>query len=455
MDIENLILSGLIHNEDYGRKVLPYIKKEFFNEGQNVLLFTLIQDHISKYNDFPTKEILQIELNELENIPTSIYESTQSRINELKEYETKLDWLVDTTEKFCKERSLKNAISKAIEIYKTENEPTSVIPKILQDALAVSFNTSVGHDFIDDAEKRYDYYHETVSRIPFNLYYLNRVTNGGLPPKTLTVFLAGVNIGKTQLMCHCAANNLLYGYNVLYITLEMSQEEIAKRIDANLLDVAMDDLDKLSKKEYMSKIDKLNATCKGKLIVKEYPTSQAHTGHFRHLINELKIKRNFTPDIVYIDYINICASSRIKRGRADSYEYIKAIAEELRGLGVEMNFPLVTATQLNRQGFKSSDIDITDTAESFGLPATADLMIGLISTEELEESGQILCKQLKNRLGNKQINKAFVIGVDRQKMRFFDVEDSAQEDIIDGPAFDNSKFNEEEHERRKSRFSFQ
>lgn len=454
MSIVNLILGGLIHNEDYGRKVLPFINHEYFDSPNYKLLFNVISEHVAKYNSFPTKEILHIELNEKENIPDDIFKSTQTLISSLESSDAKLEWLVDKTEEFCKERALYNAISKSVAIYKDSEKPKGEISKLLETALAVSFDTNIGHDFIDDSNKRYEYYHTTVSRIPFDLFYFNKITNNGLPAKTLTVFLAGVNIGKTQLMAHCAANNLRSGYNVLYITLEMAEEEIAKRIDANLLNVEMDNLDKLSKKDYDRKIENLKTTCKGKLLIKEYPTSQAHTGHFRHLVNELKIKKKFAPDIIYIDYINICASSRIKRGQANSYEYIKAIAEELRGLAVEMEVPVVTATQLNRTGFKSSDIDITDTAESFGLPATADLMIGLISTDELEEAGQILCKQLKNRLGNKQNNKMFVIGVDRSKMRFFDVEDTAQEDIIDGPAFDNSKFGDEENERTKSRFQF-
>jgi hypothetical protein len=388
-----------------------------------------------------------------------VYQDTQDLISNLDPTvieNKKLDWLLDQTEKFCQDRAIFQAIHQSIKILddKTGKMTKGAIPKLLQDALAVSFHTEIGHDFIEDADKRFDYYHTDVDRIPFDLEFFNKITNGGLPDKTLTVFLAGVNVGKTQLMCHCAGNNLRDGFNVLYITLEMSQEEIAKRIDANLLDVAMDDLAVLPKDVYDKKIQKLRDKTKGKLIVKEYPTSQGHVGHFRHLLNELRLKKNFIPDIIYIDYINICASSRIKRGQANSYEYIKAIAEEMRGLAVEFEVPIATATQLNRTGFKSSDIDMTDTAESFGLPATADLMIGMVITEELEELGQIMCKQLKNRLGSKHTNKRFIIGVDRAKMRFHDVDQSAQEDLLDGPTFDNSKFGEEENERNKPKSKF-
>lgn len=460
--IDKLILSHLLHNEDYGRRVLPFIKEEYFLEKSFRTTFKLIEEHVTKYNVFPTKEALFIELQNAVGVDSGEYKSTTELISDLNDTptDTKIDWLLDQTEKFCQDKAVYNAIYKSIKILedKNGNLTKGSIPKLLQDALSVSFETNIGHDFIEDAEKRYDYYHTDVARIPFDLEYFNKVTNGGLPDKTLTVFLAGVNVGKTQLMCHCAGNNLRDGKNVLYITMEMSQEEIAKRVDANLLDVSMDDLVLLPKDVYDRKIEKLREKTKGKLLVKEYPTSQAHTGHFRHLINELRLKKNFEPDIVYIDYINICASSRIKRGQANSYEYIKAIAEEMRGLAVEHELPLVTATQLNRSGFRSSDIDMADTAESFGLPATADLMIGMVSTEELEELGQIMCKQLKNRLGSKQTNKRFIIGVDRAKMRFYDVEQEAQDDLMDSPndksTFDNSKFGDEENERNKPRSKF-
>lgn len=450
MNNELLILSQLICNEEYGRKTIPFLKEEYFSDKEYKTAFKIIEQHVQKYNKFPTKDVLLVELDTLTDLSENLFNDTKEVITKLTSDDQNLDWLVDTTEKFCQDKALVNALYKSIKIYEDKNAPKGNMAKLLQDALTVSFDSNIGHDFINDAANRFDYYHSTVSRIPFDLFYFNTITNGGLPNKTLTVFLAGVNVGKTALMCHCAANNLRDGRNVLYITLEMSQEEIAKRIDANLLDVEMDDLVKISKDVYTRKIDKLKNTTKGKLLIKEYPTSQAHVGHFRHLINELKLKKNFIPEIVYIDYINICASSRIKKGMANSYEYIKAIAEEMRGLAVECDLPIVTATQLNRTGFKSSDIDMTDTAESFGLPATADLMIGMISTEQLEEQDQILCKQLKNRLGNKRTNARFIIGIDRAKMRFYDVEASAQDDIIDGPTvFDNSNFGDEENERSR------
>lgn len=459
--IEKTILSHLLYNEEYGRRTLPYIKEDYFNDKAQRKTFELINNHVNKYNAFPTKEALQIELENEDDLNEKAFNDTRELISSLEaDASTKLDWLRDQTEKFCQDRAIFQAIHQAIKILddKTGKLTKGSIPKLLQDALSVTFQTEIGHDFIEDADKRYDYYHTDVKRIRFDLELFNDVTNGGLPDKTLTVFLAGVNVGKTQLMCHCAGNNLRDGKNVLYITMEMSQEEIAKRVDANLLDVSMDDLALIPKDAYDKKMTRLREKTKGKLIIKEYPTSQGHVGHFRHLLNELRLKKNFVPDIIYIDYINICASSRIKRGQANSYEYIKAIAEEMRGLAVEFEVPIVTATQLNRSGFKSTDIDMTDTAESFGLPATADLMIGLVITEELEELGQIMCKQLKNRLGSKMVNKRFIIGVDRAKMRFHDVEQSAQEDLLDGPeektAFDNTKFGNEEHERTKPKSKF-
>ena len=457
--IETTILSNLMFNEGYGRKALPHLNASYFSEQAHKIAFELINSHINKYNSFPTKESLQIELSLRDNLSGNNAAAAGELIASLQvEQENNLEWLMDQTEKFCQNKAIYNAIYESIKILEN-GEKTSTkgsIPKLLQDALSVSFNTEIGHDFIDDAARRFEYYNNSVSRIPFDLHYFNEITNGGLPDKTLTVFLAGVNVGKTQLMCHCAGNNLREGYNVLYITMEMAQEEIAKRIDANLLDVSMDDLKKLTKKQYDKKISRIKEKTKGKLIIKEYPTTQAHTGHFRHLLNELKLKKNFIPDILYIDYINICASSRVKRGQANSYDYVKAIAEEFRGLAVEYEIPLVTATQLNRSGFKSSDIDMSDTAESFGLPATADFMLGMITTEELEDMNQIMCKQLKNRLGSKQTNKRFVIMVDRAKMRFADAEDDAQENITDGPVMDNTNFGKEEHERTrpKSKFDF-
>lgn len=454
--IEHTILSNLVYNEEFGRKVLPFIDESYFADDSQKLAFRLIYKYIDEYNTFPTTEALQIELKQKENISPHTYEDTQQLLGSLTSIEgTSLEWLLDKTEKFCQERALFNALRESIAIIDNKNSKHSKgqIPKLLQDALAVSFNTEIGHDYLDDADKRFDYYHTKVARIPFHLDYLNKVTKGGLPKKTLSVFIAGVNVGKTMMMCDCAGNNLRDGYNVLYISMEMSQEEISKRIDANLLDITLDDLETVPKETFDKRIDRVRNTTKGKLIVREYPTSQAHVGHFRHLLNELKLKKNFLPDIIYIDYINICASSRIKRGQANSYEYIKAISEELRGLAVEFELPIVTATQLNRSGFKSSDVDMDDTAESFGLPATADLMLALISTEQHEEMNQIRCKQLKNRLGSKQSFTSFMIGIDRAKARFYDVEQESPDEII--PAgqgvFDNTRFGNEENERNKPR----
>lgn len=462
MNIEHLILSQLIYNDQYGRKTVPFIKDEYFNGKPEKLIFNLINDYLVKYNEFPTKEALLIDLESKDGLEENVYRNTQELIADLKVTENNnLEWLLDTTETFCQEKAIYNAIYDSIKVLedKTGKLTKGSIPKLLQDALAVSFDTHIGHDFIEDWDNRYDYYNRLLNRIPFDLALLNEITGGGIPNKTLSVLMAGTNVGKTQFMCHMAGNNLRDGFNVLYITMEMAEEEISKRIDANLLDIPMDDLKDLKKEEYERRINKLRESTKGKLIVKEYPTASASAGNFRHLLNELKLKKKFSPQIVYIDYINICASYRLKAGnKGGSYEYVKAIAEELRGLAVEHNLPIVTATQTNRTGFTSSDVGLEDVSESFGLPQTADFMAALIATEELEAMGQIMVKQLKNRLSDKSQNKRFVIGVDRSKMRFFDVEQSAQEDVMDGPSpFDNSKFGDEDNERGKpkSKFGFQ
>lgn len=454
MNIEKTIFSNLTYNEEYARKVVPFLKSEYFSDNSDKIVFDLIHTFIQKYNNLPTKEALLVDLSNKENLNQDTYVSCKETINTLIKEKPDLNWLVERTEKFCQEKSIYNAIMESIHILddKTGKKTKGSIPELLSNALAISFDSHIGHDYIEDAEKRFEYYHRKLDRIPFDIEYFNKITGGGLPKKTLSVFLAGVNVGKTQLMCHMAGANLREGKNVLYITMEMSEEEISKRIDANLLDISMDELMVIPKESFEKKIHKLKNKSNGKLIVKEYPTSQAGSSNFRYLLNELKIKKKFTPDIVYIDYINICCSSRLRRGTSNSYEYIKAIAEELRGLAVETNLPIVTATQLNRAGFKSSDVDMTDTAESFGLPATADFMAALISTEELEDLGQIIVKQLKNRLGNKNTNKRFVIGVDREKMRFYDVDMSAQEDLLDGPVMDNTDFGMEEENRKKKKF---
>ncbi len=450
MSIEKLILSNLIENEEYSRKVIPFIKTEYFQSFSQKLVFDLIENYVKNYNAFPTKKALIIDLENKDGINEQTFKESKEIIEELKVEKTELQWLLDQTEKYCQEKAIYNAIMSSIQILddKTGKIAKGSIPQLLSDALAVSFDTHIGHDFLEDTNARYEYYHRKENRIPFDLTYLNSITNGGLPNKTLNIALAGTGVGKSLFMCHCAGSNLSKGYNVLYITLEMAEEEIAKRIDANLIDSTMDELINLPKKYYDTKIEKVKKKTTGRLIIKEYPTACAGSGNFRHLLNELKIKKNFVPDIIYIDYLNICVSSRMKQGaNVNSYTYIKAIAEELRGLAVEFNVPIVSATQTTRSGYSNSDVELTDTSESFGLPATADFMFALISTEELQDLGQIIVKQLKNRYSDPSTNRRFVIGVDRARMKLYDVEQSAQEDLLDGPVMDNTTFGQEDHER--------
>ena len=448
--IEKLIFSNLVNNEEYGRKVIPFLKEEYFTSYSDKVLFNLIWDYMKEYNTFPSKEALAIDLSNKEGINQQTFTDCKETIGSIEfDPSTKLDWLLDKTEQFCQEKAVYNAIMKSIEIIDNKNNQTSkgAIPQILTDALGVSFDSHIGHDFLDDAESRYEFYHTREVRIPFDLHYMNAITQGGIPRKTLNVILAGTGVGKSLAMCHMAAANMAAGFNVLYITLEMAEERIAERIDANLLDVTIDDLKLLPKDSYNKKIEKLRNKVKGKLKIKEYPTATAGSANFRHLINELKIKKNFIPDIIYIDYLNICISSRIKNGaNVNSYTIVKAIAEELRGLAVENNVPIVTATQTTRGGYSNSDVGLEDTSESFGLPATADFMFALITSEELEELGQIMVKQLKNRYSDPGVNRRFVIGVDRSRMRLFDAEDSAQKDIMDGPVMEKSRFVERESE---------
>jgi archaellum biogenesis ATPase FlaH len=409
----------------------------------------------------PTKEALVIEIDKKINLTDEQHKKTISLVDDVCIHEDIGDtnWLVDATEGFCQEKAIYNGIMQSIQILDNkvdtkEKLDKGAIPSILADALSVSFDNHVGHDFIDDAEDRYDFYHRVEQRIPFDLDYLNRITKGGLPQKSLNIVLAGTGVGKSLFMCHCAAANLSIGKNVLYITLEMAEERIAERIDANLMNVEVDRLIGVSKETYISKVDRIREKTSGKLIIKEYPTASANVTHFKHLLNELKLKRQFIPDIIYIDYLNICSSSRVKQGNSvNSYTYIKAIAEELRGLAVEHKVPVVSATQTTRSGYTNTDVGLEDTSESFGLPATADLMFALISTEELEAMNQIMVKQLKNRYNDPTTNKRFVIGVDRAKMKLYDVEQSAQSDISDsgqvdtGPAFDKTDFGKRERSR--------
>ena len=459
MAIETTILSNLVFNEEYARKVIPFLKDDYFSNQKDRTVFKLITEYVNNYNAFPSKEALAIDLSNKDGISEESFKQSKELISALtQDTETKIDWLLDQTEKFCQDKAIYNAIMASIGILDDRTGKTSkgAIPQILSDALAVSFDTHIGHDFIEDADTRYEFYHTKEVRIPFDLDYFNKITQGGLPKKTLNIALAGTGVGKSLFMCHCAAANLLKGLNVLYITLEMAEERIAERIDANLLDVTIDELKILPKDVYDKKIARVKNKTTGKLIVKEYPTACAGSANFRHLLNELKIKKNFVPDIIYIDYLNICMSSRIKHGaNVNSYTLIKAIAEELRGLAVEFNVPIVSATQTTRSGYSNSDVGLEDTSESFGLPATADFMFALVKqSEEMADLNQIVVKQLKNRYGDPNINSRFIVGVDRSKMRLYDVENSAQEDLLDGPVMDNTKFGNEDNERSKPKSKF-
>ena len=453
MNLERAIFNNLLNNEQYARKTIPFLKPDYFHNRNDKVVFELIDYYVNKYNAFPTKEALLVDLNGRDNISEDQFKECKEIVDEIPEHTDQLssvDWLVDQTEKFCQDKAIYNAIMQSIQVMddKTGKLSKGSIPQLLSDALAVSFDTSIGHDFIDDADARYEFYHRKEERLPFDLDYLNKITRGGIPRKTLNILLAGTGVGKTLAMCHFCASYLSLGKNVLYITMEMAEEKIAERIDANLLDVPLDQLSQIPKDSYDKKINRIKEKTPGKLIIKEYPTSTAGAANFRHLLNELKIKRNFTADVIFIDYLNICASSRLKHGaNVNSYTYIKAIAEELRGLAVEFNVPIISATQTTRSGFDSSDVSLTDTSESFGLPATADFMVALIATDELKALNQIMVKQLKNRYADPEMYKRFVVGVDRSKMRLYDAEQSAQEDIVDdSPVYDNTptgKFNKD------------
>ena len=431
--IESTILTNLFYLEDYTRKVLPFIKSYYFSKRDEQLLFGEIDKFVQTYKNLPTKEVILIELSNKKDINEEEYKNVKDLINSIsKEEDTDLQWLLDTTEKFCKDRAVHNAVLDGIKILDNKDKVRTpeAIPGILADALAVSFDNHIGHDYIADAQSRFDWYHTKEKRYKFDLSYFNRITKGGVPSKTLNIALAGTGVGKSLFMCHVASSFLTQGLNVLYITLEMAEERIAERIDANLFDVTIDDLHAMPKELYDTKLNKLESKTKGKLIIKEYPTASAHSGHFRSLLNELALKKSFRPQVIFIDYLNICASSRFKGGNISSYFYIKAIAEELRGLAVEFDVPIFSATQTTRTGFVSTDIGLEDTSESFGLPATADFMFALMSNEELESLGQMKVKQLKNRYNDPGMNRAFILGVDKSKMRLYDVENSAQ-NIVD------------------------
>ena len=442
--IERTALTNLITNEDYAKKVLPFIKKDYFDGREEKIIFEEITNFVDKYKKIPTGHALEIEVGERKDLTETEYKKIVDIIQTLSPTDVDFDWLVDTTEKFCKDKAIYNAIVEGISIIdgKDKNKTPDSIPSILTDALAVCFDNAVGHDYLADSESRYEFYHKVEERIPFDLDFFNKITKGGLPPKTLNIALAGTGVGKSLFMCHMAANCLSQGKNVLYITLEMAEERIAERIDANLMNISLEDLHELPKKMFDDKIASIVKQTSGKLIVKEYPTASANSNHFRGLIKELAIKKSFKPDIVFVDYLNICASSRFKGGaNINSYTLVKSIAEELRGLAVETNVPIMSATQTTRSGFVSTDIGLEDTSESFGLPATADLMFALISTEELDDLNQIAVKQLKNRYNDPTVNKRFVLGIDRAKMRLYDV--TSQDLSDDGqPVFDKTSFGE-------------
>ena len=432
--IERTALRNLIHNEEYSRKVLPFIKEDYFSDRLEKLLFKEIYKFITKFNALPTKEALSIEINDSKDINEDEYKKITDIIATLNPEKINLEWLVETTEKFCKDRAIHNAILSGIQIIdgKDKKHTPEYLPEMLSDALSVSFDQKVGHDYLLETKERFEFYKKKEERLELDLEFFNKITRGGIPSKTLNICLAGTGVGKTMFMTHLASSVLLQGKNVLYITLEMAEERIAERIDANLLNVGMSDLEELPYQMYETKINKLQSKTTGQLIIKEYPTATAHTGHFKNLISELALKKSFKPDIVFVDYLNICASSRFKSGaNVNSYTYIKAIAEELRGLAVEHDIPIFSATQTTRGGYVSSDVGLEDTSESFGLPATADFMFALISSEELEEKNQIMVKQLKNRYNDPTLNRKFIVGVDRSKMRLYDVEQTAQTDLVD------------------------
>jgi len=449
--IEYLILKNLIHDEEFLRKVIPFIKEEYFEDQSYKIIYEEISSFVNEYNEPPTKEVLIIEVEKRSDINEDQFKKVSQAISYLESEPVEKEWLLDTTEKWCRDRAIYLALLDSISIADggDSKRTPDAIPSILSDALAVSFDNHVGHDYLQDYEERFELYNKKETRIPFDLEYFNKITKGGLPNKTLNIALAGTGVGKSLFMCHVAAASLLENKNVLYITLEMAEEKIAERIDANLLNINIQEVSDLPKQMFETKVNNLAKKTQGNLIIKEYPTAAAHCGHFKGLLNELALKKSFRPDIIFIDYLNICASSRYsKMGNVNSYSYIKAIAEELRGLAVEFNVPIVSATQTTRSGFGSSDVELTDTSESFGLPATADLMFALIKTDELEELGQILVKQLKNRYNDPTIFKRFVVGIDRAKMRLYDCEQMAQDDLLE------NKEEEYEYEESKPKKSF-
>jgi replicative DNA helicase len=435
LKIEEITLSKLILNDTYTKKVLPFIKDDYFDTPTHKVLFSTLSEYVNKFETTPEPNALKIEVEKRRDISEEIYQEVEQFLNNLDRDHYNEDWLIETTEKWCKEKAIYIALMESVKIADGQDKTRTkdAIPSIMSEALGVCFDDHVGHDYIQDSDERYDFYHRKEEKIPFDIEYLNKITKGGLPNKTLNIALAGTGVGKSLFMCHVASSVLLQGRNVLYITMEMAEEKIAERIDANLLDIPIQQLTSplLTKEKYSTKLLELTKKTQGKLVIKEYPTASAHVGHFKALLNELSMKKGFSPDIIFVDYLNICASARYKGTIVNSYTYVKAIAEELRGLAVEYDLPIVSATQTTRAGFGSSDPDLTDTSESFGLPATADLMLALISNEEMEELGQIMVKQLKNRYNDPTMYKRFVVGIDRAKMRLYDCDQGAQDDIID------------------------
>jgi len=451
--IETTILRNLIFNEDYSRKVIPFIQPSYFDQKSEKVIFEEVVQFIVKYGSAITIEALSIEIENRTDLNETEIKEIREINNSLNDSLVDHQWLLDTTEKWCRDRAIYLALMESIHIADGNNDKKNrdAIPSILSDALAVSFDNNIGHDYLLNYEDRYEYYHRKEDKIEFDLEYFNKITKGGLPNKTLNIALAGTGVGKSLFMCHVASSVLLQGRNVLYITMEMAEEKIAERIDANLLNVPIQQLSELPRQMFENKVTNLSKKTQGTLIIKEYPTASAHSGHFKSLLNELALKKSFRPDIIFIDYLNICASSRYKSNLSvNSYSYIKAIAEELRGLAVEFNVPIVSATQTTRSGYGSSDVELTDTSESFGLPATADLMFALISTEELEQLGQIMVKQLKNRYNDPTIYKRFIVGIDRAKMRLYDCEQTAQKDILDSGNED--EYNDNEEKKTKKSF---
>ena len=449
--IEQTILKNLIQSDSFARKVLPFLKAEYFTETDEKTVFEEVSNYFDKYTKTPTIEALLINLENNTSLQDGVVKSSKTIVQEIGSHqdETPQDWLIDEAEKWCKDRAIYIAVMDSIEVLDEKSQRSrGDIPELLKDALSVSFDTHIGHDQLEDADERWEFYHTEEEKIPFDLEYFNKITKGGIPNKTLNICLAGTGVGKSLFMCHMGASHLMMNKNVLYITLEMSEEKIAERIDANILNIPIQDLGEITKNQFGKKVDKLKNKTKGKLIVKEYPTASAHVGHFRHLLQELEIKKDFKPDVIFVDYLNICASHRIRPGAgANSYTLVKSIAEELRGLAVEFDVPIMSATQTTRSGYGSTDIELTDTSESFGLPATADLMFALITSDELEELDQLVVKQLKNRYNDPTIFKRFVIGIDRARMKLYDCEQEAQEELVDSaieqddstPVFDRGR----------------